>query len=65
MIVVLFAATKFDAVKKPDGTQKYKNLDECVKDVEIIDKIFQNYPISEEDVTYKLIDDTESPATVE
>ena len=57
MIVVLFAATKFDAVKKEDGKQKYNNLKPCIKDIEIIEKIFKNYPISEEDITYKLIDD--------
>ena len=65
MIVVLFAATNFDAVHKV-STGKYRqifdNLPDCIKDVETMEEVLQHYQISEEDTTYKLIDEN---ATVE
>ena len=60
MIVVLFAATNFDAVHKLQHgkyRQIFENLPDCIKDVEIMEEVLQHYQISEEDTTYKLIDE--------
>ena len=65
MITVLFAATSFDAVHVKQGRkyqQMFQDLPDCIKDVEIMEEVLQHYQISEDDITYKLIDED---ATVE
>ena len=60
MIVVLFAATNFDAVHKLSHgkyRQIFDNLPDCIKDVEIMEEVLQHYQISENDMTFKLIDE--------
>ena len=65
MIVVLFAATNFDAVvKMKDGKYKpiFEPLPECIEDVKTMKEVLEHYQISDEDATYQLIDEK---ATVE
>ena len=65
MIIILFAATNFDAVhklKQGKYRQIFEPLPACIKDVEIMEEVLQHYQISEEDTTYKLIDEN---ATIE
>ena len=60
MIVVLFAATNFDAVvKMKDGKYKpiFEPLPECIEDVRTMKEVLEHYQISDEDVTYELIDE--------
>ena len=55
-IVVLFAATSFDAVHTKDGTKIYDDIEECQEDINLIEEVLQHYPISEDDRVIKLVD---------
>ena len=60
MIVVLFAATNFDAVHKLKGnrySQIFDDLPDCIKDVEIMEECLQHYQISDYDIWHKLINE--------